>query len=277
MLSIQNYNTNSDYRPKVNAPAFKQRSSVYYAEPQNDNRGDDLGKTAITAGILQLLSSSLDKISGWLGNKLVNGKEFTSEENVKKVVHDMCKNNKLDVEVGLVSRENLPQFVNRYGQEFANDLSVVADGKNAFYHDGKKFAVAPKSKPALLPHELGHAVNAKKTFWKALQKSRRYAPFAPAAALIASRCLPTSKDGKKNFVERNAGILGFCAYLPTIIEEGMASLRGIKQAAKTLGKTANLGVLKRNYAFAWATYLLAGIGLGIATKYAIVEDKLRNS
>lgn len=278
MLSVQNYNTlNYNNLPqRSNSPSFKQYPYDYGYAPQPQNDSVDLGKTALTAGLLQLIASSLNKISGWFGAKLMNGKEFTTADNVQKVVHDMCKNNKLDIEVGLVDRQNLPAFVNRYGQEFANELAVVADGKNAFYHDGKKFAVAPKSKPALLPHELGHAINAKNGFLKALQKSRRYAVFAPAVAVLASRAIPPSKDGKPNFVERNAGLIGFGAFLPTIIEEGIASLRGIKQSAKTLGKSVKLGALKRNYAFAWATYLLAGIGLGVGTKYAIVEDKLRN-
>lgn len=288
MLSIQNYNTsNYNYQPQRNfAPSFKHNNYNYqpYSTPQNQNNGENLGKTAVTAGLLQLVASSLDKVSGWLGNKLVNGQEFTNEENVRKVVHDMCKKHKLNIDINLVTPEGLPSLLNKYGtkhgpgfvNELANELTVVADGKNAFYHDGYKFAVAPKTKPSLLPHEIGHAVNAKNSFLKVLQKSRRYAVFAPVAALIASRSIPPSKDGKPNFIERNAGVLGFCAFLPTIIEEGLASLRGIRQAGKTLGKNVKLGALKRNYALAWGTYLLAGIGLGIGTKYAIVEDKLRN-
>lgn len=284
MLSVQNYNNSGyNYQPqRAFAPSFKQYGQGYppYSAPQEQNNGENIGKTAVTAGILQLLSSSLDKVSGWLGNKLVNGSEFTSEDNVRKVVHDMCKKHKLSIDINLVNKDNLPALLKKYGPEFkqelGNELLVVAEGKNAFYHDGYKIAVAPKIKPALLPHEIGHAINAKNFLLKALQKSRKYAVFAPVAALVASRALPRTQDGKPNFVERNAGVLGFCAFLPTIIEEGIASLRGIRQAGKTLGKSVKLGALKRNYAFAWATYLLAGIGLGIGTKYAIVEDKLRN-
>lgn len=114
-FSVQNYGNTNIGVQRFAAPSFMQRPAIYYAEPQNDSRSEDLGKTALTAGLLQVLSSSLDKVSGWLGNKLVNGKEFTSEDNVKKVVSDMCRDNKLNVDVGLVSRENLPQFVNKYG------------------------------------------------------------------------------------------------------------------------------------------------------------------
>ncbi len=275
MLQVQNYN----YPNRVSFDYPLYYGNPYYA-PQMDSpglsEGADVAKTAITAGLLQLVASSLNKVSEWLGHKLVNGKEFTNEENVCKVVKDMCDKHNLNIDVKLVSRENLPKFIQKYGPAYANEFAIVADGKNAFYSDDLKLAVAPKSKPALLPHEIGHAANAKNGFLKLLQKSRRYAVFAPAAALFASSLLPTRQDGKKNFVERNAGVLGFCAFLPTIAEEGLASLRGIKQAGKTLGKSINLGALKRNYLFAWATYLLAGIGLGISTKYAFVEDKLKN-
>lgn len=272
MISVQNYNNPYNYQTNK-CTAFGQNP---YTPQYQDNNRDNTGKLLASAGLLQVLSSGLNKASEWLGNKLITGKEFTSAENVQKVVHDMCKNNKLDIEVGLIDRKNLNSAINRYGHEFANDLAIVADGKNAFYHDGKKFAVAPKSKPALLPHELGHAVNAKSGFLRALQKSRKYSVFAPAAAVLLSRSIPSSPDGKKNFIERNAGVLGFCAFLPTIIEEGIASLRGIKQSARTLGKSVSLSALKRNYLLAWGTYVLAGIGLGIGTKYAIVEDKLKN-
>ena len=56
----------------------------------------------------------------------------------------------------------------------------------------------------------------------------------------------------------------------TIIEEGIASLRGIQAAKRTLGgQNIKLGALKRNYFFAWMTYLLAGLGLGVAAKLSV--------
>ena len=67
--------------------------------------------------------------------------------------------------------------------------------------------------------------------------------------------------------------MGFAAFLPTIIEEGMASIRGVKAAKKVLGKSVNLAPLKRNYLFAWATYLIAGLGLGVAAKQAIMAER----
>lgn len=274
MLQVQSYNPNTSYpkpeRQTRNAePSFGWKD---YDTVQQENQGYE--KTAIFAGLLQLFSSSLNKISQWLGNRLSSGKEFTSAENVQRVADDIIKNNKLGVTVEYISPENLTKMQFKYGPE---GLAEVAAGRNAFYSDAQKLAVAPKSKPSLLPHELGHAVNAKSKFWSALQKSRQYSAFAPVAALILSK-INTNKDGSPNFVERNAGLLGFCAFLPTIIEEGKASLRGINQAKKTLAKEIQLGkvslkALKRNYLTAWLTYVVAGLGLGVATKFAVLEDR----
>ena len=261
----QNYYQESPYERRVNG----------YGGFNDNNNGEAYAKTALSAGLLQVLASSLNKMSRWLGNRLVNGKEFASAENVQRVSNDMVKNNKLDVTVEYITPENADRLSLKYGIA----LDDVAAGKNAFFSAERKLAVAPKSKPSLLPHELGHAINAKSKFWSFMQKSRRFAPIVPLSVLLLSKFGHKNENGKPNFVERNAGILGFSAFLPTIMEEGKASLRGIKQAEKTLANEIKLGkvnlrVLKRNYLTAWLTYLLAGIGLGIATKYSIVENKL---
>jgi len=114
-----------------------------------------------------------------------------------------------------------------------------------------------------------------------LQKSRKYAMAAPMALLALSKFVGRKDENKPNFIERNAGILGFSAFLPTIIEEGMASLKGIKAISKTpkelLKGAVNSGILKRNYLLALGTYVLAGIGLGVASKQAILENSTLNN
>lgn len=285
MLSVQNINQNfnnagSNLQRPLSNPAFGDREYYPYGSQNGgyyeNNDTTDIGKTAITAGLLQLLSSSLNKASQWLSNRLTSGKEFAGADDVARVAGDMVKNNKLDVTIEYISPENLGEMTRKYG----GGLEEVAHGKNAFFSPEKKLAVAPKSKPSLLPHELGHAINAKSRFWSAMQKSRRYTSMVPLAVLLLSKFKPDN-SGEPNFVERNAGLLGFGAFLPTIIEEGKASLRGIKQAKKTLANEIKsgkikLGALKRNYFVAWLTYLLAGVGLGVATKYSIVENNLYN-
>lgn len=233
------------------------------AEPYEDNTA----KTVATAGILQAFAMFLQKASKYCGDKLMQGKEFTSPENVKHTAEQMVKDNKLKVTVDYIDHNN----IKTYPSQMREMLGPVARGENAFYADGLKLAVAPKSKPSLILHELGHAINAGKgKFMRFLQKSRGYVSAVPTALLMLNG-LFKRKDNKPNFVERNAGIIGFASFLPTIIEEGMASFRGLKYAKKLKG--VNLAPLKRNYFFAWMTYVIAGLGLGVAAKQALLSNK----
>jgi len=232
-------------------------------------------KTFATAGILQLVAMGLKKLSEGAGYMFMREKEFTSAKNTVHIADRMLKKNGLNIAAEYISEANIRQ-VARNRRIPAEWLIPVARGQNAFYHDGLKLAVAPAAKPSLMLHELGHAVNAKNILTRGLQNSRSIAPYVPTALLLLNRLTPKKEGEKPNFVERNAGKLGFLAFLPTIIEEGVASIRGInaaRAAQETLGKL-NLKPLIRNYALAWSTYLLAGIGLGIAARYTFVENRI---
>lgn len=232
-------------------------------------------KTVGIAALLQAIAIGLQKGSSWLARKLESGKEFTSSQNVRNIAAQMVNDNKLNgIKVCYINDINKADFANTV---LANEIEVVAKGKNAFYANDFNLAVAPDKKPSLILHELGHACNAKKPFMRLLQKSRRYATSAPMILLVLSRLFGKDKDGKPNFINRNAGILGFAAFLPTIIEEAAASIKGInaiKKVPKNLleGKL-NTKILKRNYLLALGTYILAGVGLGVASKQAIIENQ----
>ena len=211
----------------------------------------------------------------------MQGKEFTSRENVEKIASKMLSDNKLDktVAVEFIDKTNAAQVAAKYSKSGINilgELEPVAKGQNAFYTDHLKLAVAPKSKPSLILHELGHAITAHKgKFLKFLQKSRIYAASVPTA-LVFLNSAAKKPNGEKTFIEKHAFALGFLGFLPTILEEGLASLRGInaaKQVKKAVDKTMNLKPLKRNYAFAWLTYVIAGLGLGVAAKQSVLTEK----
>lgn len=236
-----------------------------YEEPYTPNTE----KTVLTAGLLQAFALFLHKASEWCGTKLMQGKEFTTAENVHQTAENMVSKNKLNVTVDFIDADN----IKNYPPSLQEALKPVARGENAFYTDQFKLAVAPKKKPSLILHELGHAINAHKgKFLKFLQKSRMFVSAVPTAIVMLNG-LFRRDDNKPNFVERNAGVIGFAAFLPTIIEEGLASIRGVKAAKETLGKTVNLKPLRRNYFFAWLTYVIAGLGLGVAAKQSIIESK----
>lgn len=271
--NYQNFYIHNNYSSPKNNTAFKRRQTE-----KDSNEG-----FAISAGALGVASVLLKEATEFLAKKLLNGKEFTSPKNVYKVADKMLDKNGLKdvVQVSYINHKNKFQF----GPALAQSLEAVANGQNAFYIDelklsnGKNFklAVAPEAKPSLILHELGHAINASKgKFLRFLQKSRNLAMAVPTALLILNGLMGQDKDGKKNFVEKNAGWIGFAAFLPTIVEEGMASLRGISaakvaQKAGNLLGPVNLNILKRNYALAWGTYLLSGIGLGLAAKQSVLD------
>ncbi len=268
---------------------FKIPQSKYYLTPmqspikvsiEQDIERDDV-QTFAKAGILQVFAMSLTKASEWCGKKLMQGKEFTTTENVKKIADEMLSKNNLKdkVTVEYIDNSNVKHITNTIkteaGIDMSKELDTVARGANAFYSDNLKLAVAPKSKPSLILHELGHAITAHKgKFMKFMQSSRMIATTIPTLLLIANSIIP-KKHGEETIIEKHAGKIGFFAFLPTILEEGLASFRGVK-AANTVKKSIdmNLKPLKRNYVFAWLTYVLAGIGLGVAAKQSILENKL---
>ena len=261
---------NRDYRfvPTQNAPQHSMR--VYLDLPQ-DEELSTTAKAVGVAGLLRLSMYGLEKLSDVCSAALMAGKEFAPREDVEKVANAMKKNKGLSADIYYLDHSNTSALKQHFPR-LANSIDVVADGRNAFYTDKGNFACAPKSKPSLILHELGHAINFEKSLvMKGLQKLRVVGMLAPVAIAALNSASGASRDGKKNFWERNAGIIGFCAFLPTIIEEAAASIRGINAAKKTLGAGANLKVLKKNYFLAWMTYLLAGIGTGVAAKLAIAD------
>lgn len=267
-LSVNNYNYSYPQNPGF---YYYPQGSVYsYTIPEEQPAADNTAKTLGTAALLEGVALFLTKASNWFADKLTHGKEFTTAENIKKVADSMIKDNNLNVKVGYIDNLNKNRFINMFGPQWASSVEPVARGENAFFSKGLNYAVAPKSKPSLILHELGHAVNASKgKFMNFMQNSRVRAASVPSALLLINSILP-KKDNEPTFIQKYAGVIGFSAFLPTIIEEGLASLRGIKAAKKVLGNKVNLAPLRKNYALALCTYILAGLGLGVAAKQTML-------
>jgi|GEM_PF-1154047 len=273
--------------PVASQPAISQpvmtKPAVYYKEPDTEN-------AIIGAGILQIIAMAVNKLSEKCGQMLMRGKEFATPEQIEKIAESMINNKKYNglhnsVDYKFVDTNNVKEVAKNFrhiSPNLGEALDPVVKGQNAFFiagnSAGKGLAVAPKTQSSLILHELGHAVHSHKNgIMKLLQNSRRIVPYVPTALLLLNGLTPDKTEGQ-NFIERNAGKLGFLAFLPTIIEEGMASLKGIKaakNASKTLGKL-NLKPLIKNYGLAWMTYVLAGVGLGIAAKQTFISGKNEN-
>ena len=267
---------NSQYIPKKTQPtmSFKQYND-YGGYSQTSAQADNPAKTAGYAAMLQVIAMSLVTLSHWCSQKLMQGKKFADDDIVKDIAKNMAAKNKLNITLGYVDEANKHLFEQKF--KAPGIFNEVAKGANAFFNDKMKLAVAPSSKPHLILHEIGHAVNSTKgAVMKFLQNSRFKLASLPTALLISNMFFPKREKDGQTFIERHAGKIGFAAFLPTIIEEGLASLRGIKAAkdAKAVyGNKINLAPLKKNYLLAWATYVISGIVLGIGMKQTMLENK----
>ncbi len=271
-----NYSRSGQLNPSAYSAAQIPQPQTPAQPTQKSTDLQSFEKNIATAGILQLVAMGLNKLSQGAGYALMKGKEFTSAENATYIANEMLEKNKLNVAVEYI--KNTAEHVGAVAKRHRiapETLVSVAKGQNAFFTDTLKLAVAPANRPSWMLHELGHACNAKNFLLKGLQSSRVIACFVPTALVLLNSMNPNKDNNKRSFIEKNAGKIGFLAFLPTIIEEGVASIRGInaaKTAQSALGKL-NLKPLMMNSIFAWSTYLLAGVGLGVASRLAFVESK----
>ena len=259
-----------ELQTSINYPKNNQTNNT-----NEHNNTDITAKAAGTAVLLRGAQACIEKLSQFFAQMLMRGKEFAKPSDVENVAKHMKADNKLEAEICFIDNTN-KNALKKLFPGLSKELDTVANGANAFYTNTGNFAVAPKSKPSLILHELGHAINFEKSkVFKGLQKLRVAGMYAPTALVFLNNISGKQKDGKESFIERHAGLIGFCSFLPTIIEEGAASYRGIKAAKKVL-PNVKLGALKKNYFFAWMTYVLAGVGVGIASKLMLTEKKLQN-
>lgn len=182
-------------------------------------------------------------------------------------------------------------FGKRLGSNYFETFKAGANA--AFFPKANEIVVNSKNLYTTVYHEMGHAMN-KNGNWltKGLQKARAITPFgvsifAPVFLAVGlfhkvDKNKPAEEKGKiektLDFVSDNAGKLTFASYLPLLAEEGLASIRGLKHAAKHL-PTKTVQKLAMNYTTAWGTYaataaiISGGIALGIKAANHIKEGK----
>lgn len=162
-------------------------------------------------------------------------------------------------------------------------LYTVKKGLNAFYMKASNFAVTAKNKAYLMPHELGHAVNANsgKILNKMILKAKNLRVIAPSILFMnaVSNDINKEDDSKvkktRNFLERNAAKLTFLSFVPLLAEEGLASTHALKHAKKVLGKK-KIGTFLKSYGVGYASYLGAAVTATAAMHLAMQEKKKIN-
>ena len=154
--------------------------------------------------------------------------------------------------------------------QYFRDMSDVACGQNAFYTPARKTITINTDKISIAGfHEAGHAMNdLKGKFGKILSKLR-YPGYVMAALMgyvaLFSRSKP--KEAPKDAMDHikdNCGKIAFACWLPTVLEEGMASYKGIKLARKTGLAEPLIKNMKKLYAKALLTYAGRETATGLA-------------
>ena len=179
-----------------------------------------------------------------------------------------------------------------YGSGPIND---VINGKNAFFTskplqmgtktiNANSVVVNASKMPQTQLHELGHAFNYNNSaFWKTMQKARTPGMLlASFFALFPAFTKETkAKEGEeltkgqkfKNGLRKASPLLAVGAMMPTILEEGMASLRAHNWAKGLLDKNLLKKVDKTNL-LGLVSYVGLAAGMGIASYAARkIKDK----
>ncbi|MCQ2790250.1 MAG: hypothetical protein MJ229_07750 [bacterium] len=180
------------------------------------------------------------------------------------------------------------KFLKGMKKGLTNTTATVNLGYNTVYHSKSKNIFTP-NKDLILSvfHEIGHAMNDNMSKGgKILQKLRPlsllYLPIS-AIALLKTKKGENEKpknniDKTTTFIKNNAGKLTFAAFIPMLLEEGLASIKGNKFAKELLSPDLAKRVAKAN-AFGFSTYLfqafISGVGifLGVKVKDAIAKPK----
>ena len=161
---------------------------------------------------------------------------------------------------------------------------MITEGMNACYLTNSKKILMPDANKLSLAgfHEAGHAMNAnlgKAT--KLLQKSRKLTALALPIVAIALLKKPKAEgekpqgawDKATTFIQNHAGILTASTFIPTIAEEGLATLRGNKFAKELLSPDLAKKVVKSNR-YGMATYVAMAALFGTAAYLAV---KVKNA
>lgn len=164
-------------------------------------------------------------------------------------------------------------------------ISSLIKGKNACYGSTPSggVIVLNKGKTAISAfHEMGHAMNRHfSSVGKALQKIGRKNKYVVGLLLATALFKRKKVDGEKTegwfdkattFVKNNVGKLVFISFVPTLIEEAMASIKG-RKLAKSFFAPDKIKNITKHYTLAWLTYFSVA---AITSLSCLVASKVRD-
>ena len=177
-----------------------------------------------------------------------------------------------------------PQAFNDFSSEFAKGTNA------AFKPKAKQILINTEKSSFLGFHELGHALNQLKSPWLTRMNAKFYGIGYAIAGWMGYLALFSSnkpKDAPKNIEDRikdNCGKIAFAAMIPVVIEEALASHKGIKLAKSVGADNQMVQKLKSLYAKALLTYVgrcvLGGLAVGASSmimEYFTRPQKITNN
>lgn len=198
--------------------------------------------------------------------------------------------------VKIFNLDSTNNYMNLFGDktsdkllELTNPIYQTHKGKNAFFTSKKidwipanSIGINTDKLPLATFHEMGHAFNYNNSaFWKSMQKMR--APLMIIGALIPliAACTKQEKapEGQeltkgqkiKNTIRKSSPLLTFATFIPMLLEEGMASLRGNNWAKQVLSPELAKKVSKSNKV-AYISYLATAAVTALST-WAVIKVK----
>lgn len=145
-------------------------------------------------------------------------------------------------------------------------------------------------KSSMLLHEIGHAINKNASLLTRLPKTLKLVsgfliPLTILNALFTQKPSKSESDGQehksafkklRDFTHRHIGLTVAGLFIPTLVEEGLASVRAIKFAnASKVMSEAMKNQHNKNLKMAYGTYLFTALVAGLTAKLAVfVKDKV---
>lgn len=181
--------------------------------------------------------------------------------------------------------EALKKFGKKQDDKTARGLKEISNGRNACFIPAiKKVLVNPDKMGFSTFHELGHAINyTSKGFKGALSKTRHFAalcaPIILFTSIVKKKKAPDEQpknagDKFSTFIKNNCGKLMFLAMVPTIAEEGLASINAAKLAKDVL-KPDMLKKMNSLNAKAWGSYVFGALAMSVCGALAVwVKDRV---
>jgi len=187
--------------------------------------------------------------------------------------------------LGLYIQAGMSKLLNPVGTETLVD--AVASCQTAGYLPTiKKFIINMDSAPDFIFHEMGHALTDKYgNFLSKFNIKSRFYVLALAPVFLLTSLIKTpnkNKDEKPEgvvdktttFIKNNCGKLVAATFIPILIDEALASIKGQKLAKEFIQSKSILDGLKSTHLKAYSTYLLAtGLFGGVSALAVYFRDR----